>query len=70
MEGKNMFSEKEREYVISTRDRFDVTIDRIRAVRSKNFKYIKNFWIDRPYAQSTYMDVDEVSFVKIDVSII
>ena len=52
-------------YVISTRDRCDFTIDRIRSVRSKRFKYIRNFLTDRPYAQPTYMDVDGVEFVRV-----
>jgi arylsulfatase A-like enzyme len=64
MEGQNMFSDEKREYVISTRDRCDFTIDRIRSVRSKEFKYIKNFLTDRPYSQPTYMDVDGIAFVK------
>ena len=64
MEGRNLFSDHPREYVISTRDRCDFTIDRIRSVRSKNFKYIKNFMTDRPYTQPTYMDVNGVEFVK------
>ncbi len=66
MEGKNMFSDSEkREYVISTRDRCDFTIDRIRSVRSIEFKYIRNFMTDRPYTQPTYMDVDGIEFVQI-----
>lgn len=65
MQGKNIFNESEkREYVISTRDRCDFTIDRIRSVRSKEFKYIRNFMTDRPYAQPTYMDVDGIEFVQ------
>ena len=66
MEGKNMFSDSaKREYVISTRDRCDFTIDRIRSVRSKEFKYIRNFMTDRPYTQPTYMDVDGIAFVEV-----
>ena len=66
MEGKNMFSDDfTREYVISTRDRCDLTIDRIRSVRSKEFKYIRNFMTDRPYTQPTYMDIDGIEFVKV-----
>ena len=66
MEGKNMFnSEDQREYVISARDRCDFTIDRIRSVRSKEFKYIKNFMTDRPYTQPTYMDVEGIPFVQL-----
>ena len=67
MEGINFFAEdfEGREYVISTRDRCDFTIDRIRSVRSERFKYIRNFLTDRPYAQPTYMDVDGVEFVRV-----
>ena len=66
MEGKNMFGDAEkREYVISTRDRCDFTIDRIRSVRSKEYKYIRNFMTDRPYTQPTYMDIDGIEFVQV-----
>lgn len=67
MEGINLFAENfhGRTYVISTRDRCDFTIDRIRSVRSKDYKYIRNFLTDRPYAQPTYMDVDGVEFVRV-----
>ncbi|MEM7367909.1 MAG: sulfatase [Bacteroidota bacterium] len=66
MEGRDIFDQTvaARSYVISTRDRCDFTIDRIRAVRSKRFKYIRNCMIDRPYTQPTYMDVDGVPFVN------
>lgn len=66
IEGKSIFNESdnERKYVISTRDRCDFTIDRIRSVRSKDYKYIRNFMTDRPYTQLTYMDVDGVHFVE------
>jgi len=33
------------------RDRCDETVDRIRAVRSSRFKYIRNFYPERPYTQ-------------------
>ncbi len=66
MEGKSIFNEsKKRNYIISTRDRCDFTIDRIRSVRSKEFKYIRNFLTDRPYTQPTYMDVDGIEFVQV-----
>lgn len=41
----------QREYVISARDRCDETVDRIRSVRTKRYKYIRNFFPDRPYTQ-------------------
>ncbi|MBX2870589.1 MAG: sulfatase [Saprospiraceae bacterium] len=67
MEGQDIFSTaiQPRQYVISTRDRCDFTIDRIRSVRTKDFKYIRNFMTDRSYTQPTYMDVDQVPFVKL-----
>ena len=55
----------DREFVISARDRCDFTIDRIRSVRTRDFKYIRNFMTDRPYTQLTYMDVGNVEFVKV-----
>ena len=67
MEGRNIFdmSKSPREYVVSARDRCDFTIDRIRSIRTEDFKYIRNFMTDRPYTQPTYMDVDQVDFVKV-----
>jgi N-sulfoglucosamine sulfohydrolase len=43
-----------RDYVIAARDRCDFTIDRIRAVTSQRYKYIRNFMTDRPYLQANY----------------
>jgi len=40
-----------RKYIFSMRDRRDETVDRIRAIRTQNFKYIRNFYPDRPYTQ-------------------
>ncbi len=40
-----------RDYIFAMRDRRDETVDRIRAVRSKNFKYIRNFYPELPYTQ-------------------
>ena len=57
MEGKNMFdSNFKRDYVITTRDRCDFSIDRIRAVRTDQFKYIKNYMPHRSYTQPAYRD--------------
>ncbi len=41
----------DREYIFASRDRCDETVDRIRAVRDKRFKYIRNFYPERPYMQ-------------------
>ena len=67
MEGRNVLdgSKDPREYVISSRDRCDFTIDRIRSVRSKEYKYIRNYLTDRPYTQTTYMDFDKVEFITV-----
>lgn len=40
-----------REFVFAARDRADETVDRIRSVRSGQFKYIRNFYPSRPYLQ-------------------
>ena len=40
------------EYIIAARDRCDETIDRIRCVRNKQYKYIRNFMPERPYTQT------------------
>jgi arylsulfatase A-like enzyme len=40
-----------REFVFAARDRADETVDRIRSVRSTRFKYIRNYYPDRPYLQ-------------------
>ena len=41
---------KSREYLFTASDRFDEHSDRIRAVRNKNYKYIRNYNIDQPHA--------------------
>ena len=57
MQGQNVFDPgfKRGEWV-AARDRCDYTIDRIRAVVTKRFKYIRNFMTDRPYLQPQYRD--------------
>ena len=46
-----------REYVYAARDRMDETLDIIRAVRDKRYKYIRNYRPDLPYSQPiAYMD--------------
>jgi N-sulfoglucosamine sulfohydrolase len=59
MQGQPFLGEgvKERKYVFAARDRMDETFDRIRAVRDKRFKYIRNYYPELPYAQHIlYMD--------------
>jgi uncharacterized sulfatase len=40
-----------RDFVVAARDRCDETPDRIRCLRTKRHKYIRNFHPDRPYMQ-------------------
>jgi len=42
---------KKREYIVAARDRCDETVDRIRCVRTKRFKYLRNYYPNRPYTQ-------------------
>lgn len=42
---------EERRYIVSARDRDDICVDRIRCVRTKRFKYIRNFFPMIPYTQ-------------------
>lgn len=55
MHGMNLLAENfHRDYVFAARDRCDFTIDRIRAVTSQRYKYIRNYMTDRPYLQPNY----------------
>jgi len=46
----------EREYIYASRDRVDDAVDRIRCVRTRKFKYIRNFYPEKPYDMSeSYM---------------
>lgn len=48
-----------RDHVIAARDRCDETVDRIRCVRTRRYKYIRNFFPERPYTQqNVYKDVN------------
>lgn len=40
-----------RRYIFAARDRMDETVDRMRSVRDRQFKYIKNYFPQRPYMQ-------------------
>lgn len=58
LDGQNLFGESyaPADYVISARDRCDYTIDRIRTVRTDRFRYLRNFYPDRPLLQAQYRD--------------
>ena len=53
MQGQDMLAEDfvGRTRVFAARDRCGSTVDRIRAVRTQRFKYIRNFYPERPYSQ-------------------
>jgi N-sulfoglucosamine sulfohydrolase len=63
MEGHNFLAPDytPREYLIAARDRCDYTIERIRAVVTPDFKYLKNYLTDRPFMQPSYKDPWPVS---------
>ena len=58
MEGRNIFADSytPRDYVVSARDRCDYTIERVRAVTTPRYQYIRNFLTDRPFMQPQYRD--------------
>ena len=63
MEGRDFLADdyEPRGYVISARDRCDYTIERIRAVVTPKYKYLRNYLTDRPYMQPSYKDPWPVS---------
>lgn len=58
LEGQNLFGKgyQAREFVISARDRCDYTIDRIRTVRTDQYRYIRNYFPHRTLLQPGYRD--------------
>ena len=58
LDGQNLFANnyKEQKYVIGARDRCDFTIDKIRTVVSEEYRYIKNYFPNRPMLQAGYRD--------------
>jgi len=53
MQGQDVFgpSYKPRSHVFAARDRMDISIDRMRAVRTGQYKYIRNYFPAIPYMQ-------------------
>ncbi len=51
--GQDIFNKNipERDYIIAARDRCDAVVDYIRCVRTKKYKYIRNYYPERPYTQ-------------------
>jgi N-sulfoglucosamine sulfohydrolase len=51
LHGRPLDSPTPRDHIVCARDRCDETIDRIRSVRTKQFKYIRNFYPERACMQ-------------------
>jgi len=52
MDGQSLLtSARPRQHVFTARDRCDMTVDRIRAVRDSRYKLIRNFMPEKPYTQ-------------------
>lgn len=59
MQGRDVFAKEygPRDVVFAARDRADETVERIRSVRSERYKYIRNFYPQRPHLQpNNYKD--------------
>lgn len=63
IEGQNFLApdHQPREFVVAARDRCDYTIEKIRAVVTPKYKYLRNYLTDRPYMQPSYKDPWPVS---------
>jgi arylsulfatase A-like enzyme len=57
-EGQNLFAEVlvPRTFVAAAKDRLDHTIDRVRSLRTRRFRYTRNFKTDRIFLQPQYRD--------------
>ncbi len=62
LEGQNLFAKdyKASKYIIGARDRCDYTIDKIRTIRSEKYRYIKNYFPERPMMQAGYRDIKPI----------
>jgi arylsulfatase A-like enzyme len=63
MQGRVLFGPayKPREYIFAARDRCDETLDCIRCVRTNRYKYIRNFYPNRPHLQhNRYKDNKQI----------
>ena len=56
--GQDLFADnfKERNFVVAHKDRLDHTIDRVRSIRTNNFRYVRNYKLDRIFLQPQYRD--------------
>jgi len=63
LEGRNFLANdyQHRNFIVAARDRCDYTIEKIRAVVTPRFKYLRNYLTDRPFMQPSYKDPWPVS---------
>lgn len=63
MEGRDFLSPQyqPRDFLVAARDRCDYSYEKIRAVVTPQFKYLRNYLTDRPYMQPSYKDEWPVS---------
>ena len=63
MEGRDFLASgyQARDYVVAARDRCDYSIEKIRAIVTPKFKYLRNYLTDRPFMQPSYKDPWPVS---------
>ena len=63
MEGADFLAKdyQPRKFIVAARDRCDYTIERIRAVVTPRYKYLRNYLTDRPFMQPSYKDPWPVS---------
>jgi arylsulfatase A-like enzyme len=66
IEGADLFAHPfhPRDHVVSARDRCGIAVDRIRAVRTDRFRYIRNYKTDRALYQPQYRD-GHATFVQL-----
>jgi len=54
MESHDLFGPERREFVVSGKDRGDGTVDWVRTVRTERYRYVRNYWPERPLMQPQY----------------
>jgi len=67
MQGRIFFGpdkQPEPDYIFAVRDRCDGDVDRICCVRSKHYKYIRNYNPEVPYIESGFRNVDVVRLLS------
>jgi len=58
MEGQSIYAKnyRPRDHIVAAKDRCGIAIDRVRAIVTSQYKYLKNFMTDRSYMQPTYKE--------------